>query len=481
MQPINFFTAGIHAAIAVSRRPHVDGMRGSYLYLALAIGVGIFALAGYGFGTAFADYDGTEHPWNHTHEVSFDWHTEPLSETDSPYGIRYQEQFYVNVNPPFHFSNGFANFRITDVSATYGEDYLLFLPDKAGSNDTKMLRLPVGEGRVPFVVSVYNDILIDDTEVFTLSLESADYGSFYIIGDIDEMEFSIYDYLSTRNSGNYTLGGWNTADPNRGMDIQPDKITLPIGGSASYGINLTSAPSHPVVVEAFRDINGKVHNLGKSFSGVRVSPSLLNFTADNWSTPQTFTVNVGNSAPGRYIIIHGLTSLDSDYDSIRYFNGPGIIGDTHVVIDVTANSAPPPRQEVGDPLLFPTSVTLSLGAASVSEGAGTATITATLNAPAPPGGITMSPYSSGGNATDGTDYTLPGSIYISAGDRSGSATITITDDTVAESDESMIITVFAEILGQAMTDSITLTITDNRDYSQSPLVSRSALGYSDLK
>ena len=77
-------------------------------------------------------------------------------------------------------------------------------------------------------------------------------------------------------------------------------------------------------------------------------------------------------------------------------------------------------------------MTLSLGAASVSEGAGTATITATLNAPAPPGGVSVSLYSSGGNgATDGTDYALPGSIYISAGDRSGSATITITDDTVA--------------------------------------------------
>ena len=87
-----------------------------------------------------------------------------------------------------------------------------------------------------------------------------------------------------------------------------------------------SAPSHPVVVEAFRDVNGKSLNLGNirdgSYTGVRVSPSLLNFTADNWSTQQFFTVTAGDSDPGRYIIIHGLTSFDLDYDSGRHFTGP---------------------------------------------------------------------------------------------------------------------------------------------------------------
>ena len=439
------------------------GRERSHLLAVLMFGVGIFTLTGVGFGTAFADYDGTEHPWNHTHEVSFEWHTAPMVETDSSYGIRYQKQFYVNVNPPFHISNGFVNFRITDGGATYGEDYILFLPNKAGSNDTKVLRLPVGEGRVPFVVSVYNDFLNDDSEVFTLSLESSDYGPFYIIGDIDEMEFQIYDYLWDRGSGNYTLTGWNTADPNRGMHIQPDKITLPIGGNASYGISLASAPSHPVVVEAFRDVNGKAHNLGKSFSGMRVSPSLLNFTVDNWSTPQTFTVTAGNSAPDRYIIIHGLTSLDSDYDSIRYFNGPGIIGRTHVVIDVAANSAPPAGQEVGDSLRFPTSMTLSLDPASVSEGAGTTTVTATLDAPAPPDGVEVGVYaSSGGNATDGVDYSIPAAgIAISGGQQSGSASITITDDSLDETNEQGVISALADVFGQSMTDTATLIILDD--------------------
>ena len=467
MHSIKFFTAGILAAITVSSSPRADGMwGGSQLYSVLAVsaGIGIFALAGYGFGTAFADYDGTEHPWDHTHEVSFATPTDVMVERDSPYGIRHHEQFYITVNPPFHFNNGFVNVQIIDVSATYGEDYILFLPDKTGSNDTKVLRLPVGEGLVTFIASVRNDNVHESTEEFLLKLKPAEYGSYYTVGRYTELDVVILTSSDKPGAADYTAAGWDAANPNRGMHIQPDKITVPIGGNASYGISLNSAPSHPVVVEAFRDVNGKSLNLGDirdgSYTGVRVSPSLLNFTADNWNTQQFFTVTAGDSDPGRYIIIHGLTSFDLDYDSGRHFTGPGIIGSTHVVINVAANSAPP-RLEVGDSPRFPTSVTLSLGTASVSEGAGTATITATLDAPAPPGGVTMSPYSSGGNATDGTDYTLPGSIYISAGDRSGSASITITDDTAAESDERAVITVFAEILGQAMTDSITLTITDN--------------------
>ena len=467
MQSIKFFAAGIYAAIAVFPSYRGGGAGISYLHYALiiSVGFGIFALVGDGFGTAFADYDGTEHPWDHTHVVSFTTLTDVMVERDSPYGIRHHEQLYITVSPPFHFSNGFVNVQIIDVSATYGEDYILFLPDKTGSNDTKVLRLPVGEGLVTFIASVRNDNVHESSEEFLLKLKPADYGSYYTVGRYTELDVVILTSSDKPGAADYTAAGWDAADPNRGMHIQPDKITVPIGGNASYGISLNSAPSHPVVVEAFRDVNGKSLNLGNirdgSYTGVRVSPSLLNFTADNWSTQQFFTVTTGDSDPGRYIIIHGLTSFDLDYDSGRHFTGPGVIGSTHVVVDVTANSAPPARQEVGDPLLFPTSVTLSLGDASVSEGAGTATITATLNAPAPPGGVSVSLYSSGGNAADGTDYTLPGSIYISAGDRSGSATITITDDTVDEPDEKAVITVLAEIFGQAMTDSVTLTITDN--------------------
>ena len=129
-------------------------------------------------------------------------------------------------------------------------------------------------------------------------------------------------------------------------------------------------------------------------------------------------------------------------------------------IHVTGSSQSSPTQEEGV-LRLPTRIALSLDQISVSEDVGTVNITATLDAPAPPDGASVSLYSSGGNATEGTDYTLPASIYIPAGERSGSASITISDDTVVESDESASISAYVDILGQEMTDSITLTITDD--------------------
>ncbi len=455
MHSIKFFAAGILAAIAVSRSHRVGGVEDiSYLHYALmvSVGVGIFTLAGDGFGTAFADYDGTEHPWNHTHEVRFDRQNDVRLETESPYGLRHHESYDVVIVPPFHFSNHIAHIKIVDQTAIHGDDFSLYLP---GSNNTKLLQLPPGVGAVPFVVSIRNDFAEEyDEQTFLLELY-ADKRTPFTVGDPSEMEVVILvGYSQTVLE--------RDADPKRGIHIQPRTFNAVPGDVVNYTISLTSKPQSDVTVRVYLDINGASHDVGArpdTHGGLKVRPEYLTFTPINWHTPQTFSV-LTSATPDRYVLLHGLRSDDRDYNSGFYFNGPGIIGHTHVVVDVAANSAPP-RQEQEDSPRFPTSLMLSLGDASVSEGAGTATITATLNAPAPPGGVTMSPYSSGGNATDGTDYTLPGSIYISAGDRSGSATITITDDTVAESDERAVITVFAEIFGQAMTDSVTLTITDN--------------------
>ena len=139
------------------------------------------------------------------------------------------------------------------------------------------------------------------------------------------------------------------------------------------------------------------------------------------------------------------------------------VGTTITNIYVTGATTQSGTTQEEGALSLPTSITLSLGQSSVGEDIGTVNITATLDAPAPPDGVSVSLYSSGGTATEGTDYTLPASITIPAGERSASASITILDDTVAESDESATISTYVDIFGQAMTDSITLTITDNDD------------------
>ena len=178
----------------------------------------------------------------------------------------------------------------------------------------------------------------------------------------------------------------------------------------------------------------------------------LSITPGNWNRYQALNIT-------------GLDrNWDQEYATIMIYTSSSnylFAGRPVTSIYVTGSSQSSPSTQEGGELYLPTTLSLSLGQASVGEDVGTVDITATLDAPAPPEGVSVSLYSSGGTATEGTDYTMPTSIYIAAGERSGSASITIADDTVAESDESVSISSYVDIFGQEMTDSITLTITDN--------------------
>ena len=180
--------------------------------------------------------------------------------------------------------------------------------------------------------------------------------------------------------------------------------------------------------------------------------SRVSFTSNNWNMYKDRTFPTSN------------LNWDQEYAIITIYTQSSQLGFTGRAVTgiyVTGSSQSSPSTQEEGALRLPTALTLSLGQATVGEDIGTVSITATLDAPAPPDGVSVSLYSSGGNATDGTDYTLPASIYIAAGERSGSASITITDDAVAESDESVTISTYVDIFGQEMTDSVTLTITDD--------------------
>ena len=197
----------------------------------------------------------------------------------------------------------------------------------------------------------------------------------------------------------------------------------------------------------------------------------INFTDTNWNQyqPMTFTnLNHNWDREDVFIMIrqhHDNVTYVPTYEMPAdnpYMNASSAFPtyESGAVIHVTGSSQSSPTQEEGV-LRLPTRMALSLSQSSVGEGVGTVNITATLDAPAPPDGASVSLYSSGGNATEGTDYTLPASIYIAAGERSGSVSITISDDAIVESNESATISAYVDILGQEMTDSITLTIADD--------------------
>ena len=107
----------------------------------------------------------------------------------------------------------------------------------------------------------------------------------------------------------------------------------------------------------------------------------------------------------------------------------------------------------------PTTLALSHDAAP-AEGAGTVTVTATLDHPAPATGLTVM-LTTGGTAMLDTDYTLSSTtITLAAGATAGTVTLTVIDD--AEDDDGETIVLHAASTSPALTaEPLTLTIEDN--------------------
>ena len=126
-------------------------------------------------------------------------------------------------------------------------------------------------------------------------------------------------------------------------------------------------------------------------------------------------------------------------------------------------------QQNAAPAQDPTAVTLALGngseaaaARTVGEDAGNVTLTATLDVPAPPGGITLRLFAGPDDtAARDADYTMPDTIVIRDGEWSGTATIAVTDDALDEADETANITAFAALFDGDLTGTAVLTITDD--------------------
>ena len=115
------------------------------------------------------------------------------------------------------------------------------------------------------------------------------------------------------------------------------------------------------------------------------------------------------------------------------------------------------------------SVSFTAAAQSVGEGVGTATITAQLSSPSSQT-VTV-PFTVGGTAANPADYTITASpVTITAGNTTGTITVTVVADGVAEPDETVIVTMGTPTnAGQGATTVHTLTIT-----AQVPTVSFTA-------
>ena len=102
-----------------------------------------------------------------------------------------------------------------------------------------------------------------------------------------------------------------------------------------------------------------------------------------------------------------------------------------VAVSVIPAAEPPQAQA-----LSPTTLTLTVDKATVSEEDGAVTVTATLDNPAGEDGVEVT-LVAGGTATANDDYTLPTAFTIAEGEKTAAAPLTIVDDDVSEAAETI--------------------------------------------
>ena len=194
------------------------------------------------------------------------------------------------------------------------------------------------------------------------------------------------------------------------VEVDPATVTLKRGESVTYHLNLSEQPvDHDGVPEdgwwVRIRVDGVVYSDG-DYKGIRWVPSVgWGFTKDNWNQPRGVTFTAADDADLGSISISHEVWADNTFCPVHDV-GP-------VTVTVTDDVSPP-----GDP-------ELSIGDATVSEGAGNAVFTVTLSAMSDDA-VTVEYATANGTATAGDDYTSKsGTLTIGAGARTGTISVPV--------------------------------------------------------
>ncbi len=252
---------------------------------------------------------------------------------------------------------------------------------------------------------------------------------------IEGVETVITDIDSVTNG---TESGTQQVTANITDDEGP-LVTLGISGSP-----LAENGGVATVTATLSATTGSTVTVNLAFSGTATN------TSDYTRSGASITITAGNTSGS--ITLTGVN--DAAIES----------AETVIVdIDSVTNATESGTQQVTATITdddFPT-VTLGLSASPFAENGGVATVTATLSATAPFDVTVNLAFS--GTATNTTDYSRSGaSITITAGNTSGSITLTGVNDALDELDESVIVDIASVTNGtESGTQQVTATITDD--------------------
>ncbi len=292
------------------------------------------------------------------------------------------------------------------------------------------LTIDAGEttGTATFTLTPTDDDLDEADEILSVT------GTHMTI-DIDTDPANLEELTVTGTSATIT------DDDTRGVTVTPTALDVTEGSNATYTVVLTSEPTATVTVTPSR---------ASGSSDVTFSPASLSFTADDWNTAKTVTVEAAD---------------DDDADNDTATLSHAVSGGDYGTNSVTASSV---EVKVDDDETASTAVALSVSPASVAEDAGatTVTVTGTLNgAPRTSAtAVTVAVGAPGDAATEGTDYTTVTdlTLTIDAGETSSTATfsLTPTDDDIDEADETLSVKGTTTVTSLSVT-ATTATIADD--------------------
>ena len=227
-----------------------------------------------------------------------------------------------------------------------------------------------------------------------------------------------------------------TDDDARGVTLSETDLDLDEGGDGTYTVVLDSEPTAPVTVTPSRSSGD---------SDVTVSGSLT-FTASNWNTAQTITVNAAQ---------------DSDPDDDAAVIGHSVAGGDYA--DFVAESI---TVMVNDDETASDSITLTAAPASLAESASatTITVTAALNGGTRDVDTPIAVNVGSGTATSGADYAAVSAFTITIPANTQSQTESFSldpiQDAIDEPDETVVVDGSTTVSGISITDT-TVTITDD--------------------
>ena len=204
-------------------------------------------------------------------------------------------------------------------------------------------------------------------------------------------------------------------DDTAGVVVAPQALAVPEGGSGTYTVVLVSQPTADVTV-------GMTTALADT--DLTVAPAALTFAVDDWDTAQTVTVTAAQDAdPEDDEVTLEHTASGGGYESVAVDD---------VVVTVTDDDD---------------DVTVSVAAASGTEGSAvtfTAELSRAVDFDVALRWSTGDDEASGAHqATSGTDYTAvtADSVTVAAGDTEATFSVSTTQDTDTEGDETFAVTV----------------------------------------